>query len=80
MTKVNIFEAKTTLSKLIERLETGQESEVIIARNGRPVARLTPVTRNLRQRIGVAKGHFRVPDDIDGKNDEILRMFTGKRR
>jgi antitoxin (DNA-binding transcriptional repressor) of toxin-antitoxin stability system len=79
MNTVNIFQAKTTLSKLIERLETGQEQEVIIARHGRPVAKLTRLTGNQRRRIGVAKGRFKVPRDIDVKNEEVLRLFTGKR-
>ena len=80
MTIVNIFRAKTTLSSLIEKLESGQEREVIIARHGRPVARLTRLAASLRPRIGIAKGHFKVPDNIDVKNDEILRLFAGKRR
>ncbi len=80
MTTVNIFRAKTTLSSLIEKLESGQEREVIIARNGRPVARLTRIMGNMRPRIGIAKGYFKVPGNIDVKNDEILRLFAGKRR
>ena len=43
MTTVNIFEAKSQLSKLVQAVETGQEEEIIIARNGRPVARLAPL-------------------------------------
>ncbi len=80
MTTVNIFRAKTTLSSLIEKLESGQEQEVIIARHGRPVARMTRLVGNPRPRIGVAKGRFKVPADIDVKNDEVLDLFTGKRR
>ena len=38
---VNMLEAKTHLSRLVEAIETGAASEVVIARNGRPVARLT---------------------------------------
>ncbi len=80
MITVNIFRAKTTLSNLIEKLESGQEREVIIARHGRPVARLTRLAGNARPRIGIAKGRFKVPDNIDVRNDEVLRLFVGKRR
>lgn len=76
MTTVNIFEAKTNLSRLLEAIETGAESEIIIARNGRPVARLAPLEPKKRQvRLGLAKGMFEVPDDIDEANPEIARMF-----
>jgi prevent-host-death family protein len=76
MTTVNIFQAKTQLSKLIEQVETGQEDEIIIARNGRPVARLAPLEPKRKGlRIGIAKGEFEVPDDIDGANPVIARMF-----
>ena len=80
MTTVNIFHAKTSLSSLIEKLESGQEEEVIIARHGRPVARLTRLIGNQRPRIGVAKGRFKVPDNIDLNNRAVLNLFAGKRR
>ncbi len=76
MPTVNIFEAKSTLSRLVEAVETGAEREVVIARNGRPVARLTPLSKaSLGQRIGVAKGRFAMPDDIDEANPVIAEMF-----
>ena len=75
---VNMFDAKTNLSALVEAVETGAEAEVIIARNGRPVARLVPIAvRDNGQRIGVARGAFILPDDIDGSNREIDRLFHG---
>jgi prevent-host-death family protein len=75
---VNMLEAKNNLSKLVEAVESGAEQEVIIARNGRPAARLTQLaTPKKGQRIGVAEGKFEVPDDIDRDNDEIARMFYG---
>ena len=73
MTTVNIFEAKTQLSRLIQRVERGEE--IVIARNGRPVARLAPLELKRGIRLGVAEGEFEVPDDIDGANPEIARMF-----
>ena len=42
MPKVNMLEAKTNLSKLVEAVETGKETEIILARNGKPVARFEP--------------------------------------
>jgi prevent-host-death family protein len=77
MQAVNIFQAKTNLSKLIESIESGREHEVIIARNGKPVARLVPVdAMPVDKRIGVAKGKFCVPDSIDADNDAIHKLFT----
>ena len=74
---VNMLDAKTNLSKLVEAVETGAESEVVIARNGRPVARLIPIRPVEGQRIGVAKGVFVVPDSIDANNTEIEKIFIG---
>ena len=74
---VNMLDAKTNLSKLVEAVETGAEREVIIARNGRPVARLVPIRPAEGQRIGVAKGAFVVPDSIDADNAEIEEIFIG---
>lgn len=76
MLVVNMFEAKTSLSKLVEAIESGKESEVIIARHGTPVARLAPIPRQpVAKRIGVAKGEFLVPDDIDVDNEYIATLF-----
>ena len=63
-TTVNIFEAKTNLSKLIELVEQGQE--VVIARAGKPVARLTrlePAKRRIQ--YGALKGKIWIADDFD---------------
>ncbi|MBU2533384.1 MAG: type II toxin-antitoxin system prevent-host-death family antitoxin [Alphaproteobacteria bacterium] len=79
MPTVNMHEAKSNLSKLVEAVETGAESEVIIARHGRPIARLVPVRRpGEGQRIGVAKGAFVVPDSIDSTHVEIEALFLGR--
>jgi prevent-host-death family protein len=76
MTTVNMLEAKNTLSRLVEAVESGAESEIIIARNGKPAARLTAIAPKVnRVRLGIARGKFEVPDDIDRDNDEIARMF-----
>lgn len=78
MPTVNILDAKTQLSKLVERVESGAESEIVIARNGRPVARLVPLaTRPVARRIGAAVGQFQVPESIDGCNALIDELFGG---
>jgi prevent-host-death family protein len=72
---VNIFEAKTQLSKLIERVERGEE--VIIARAGKPVARLTQLSPKKNPIVfGLMKGQIWVADDFDADlPPEILSEF-----
>lgn len=79
MNYVNMLEAKSSLSRLVEDVETGRETEIIIARGGRPVARLVPLEPAVpvEQRIGVARGAFEVPDDIDAHNDTVAALFHG---
>lgn len=78
MHAVNMLQAKTSLSRLVEAIEQGQEREIVIARNGRPAAKLVPIdTSPSDKRIGVAKGAFVVPDDIDAHNEEVARLFIG---
>ena len=76
-TTVNIHEAKTHLSKLIEQAEHGEE--VVIARAGKPVVKLVKVESEPRtSRLGFMRGQFRVPDDIKTPfKDEIEEMFYG---
>lgn len=77
---INMLDAKTSLSKLVHALESGTESEFVIARNGRPAARLVPLSPSRAdrgRRIGIAKGRFAVPDDIDRSNPEVRELFEG---
>ncbi len=79
MHSVNMLQAKSSLSRLVESIESGQKREIVIARNGRPVAKLVPITAvTTGQRIGVAKGVFVVPDNIDAFNDEVAQLFIGR--
>ncbi|WP_024300209.1 type II toxin-antitoxin system Phd/YefM family antitoxin [Methylomicrobium lacus] len=79
MQTVNMLQAKSSLSRLVEAIEQGQEREIIIARNGRPAAKLVPMdTAPVGKRIGVAKGLFVVPDSIDAHNDEVAQLFMGQ--
>ena len=77
MSTVNLHDAKSNLSKLVDSIERGVEAEVIIARNGRPAARLVPLAKK-RPLLGTAKGKFVVPDDIDALNPEIEKLFYGE--
>ena len=79
MPTVNMLEAKSNLSRLVEAVENGSEAEIIIARNGRPAARLVAIKpARSGNRIGVAKGQFVVPDDIDFDATSIAAMFNGR--
>ena len=78
MLSFNMLQAKSSLSRLVEAIEQGHEREIIIARNGRPAAKLVPIdTVAAGNRIGVAKGKFKVPDSIDAHNDEVSHLFLG---
>lgn len=79
MLTVNMLEAKTNLSRLVEAVESGEETEIVIARNGRPAARLVSIaTQPTGKRIGAAKGKYLIPEDIDRDDETIASMFTGK--
>ena len=74
MTTVNILEAKTHLSRLVEDIASGAQRDIIIARNGKPVARLVPI-ENRTVKLGLRKGKYTIPDDIDVDNAEIAADF-----
>ena len=80
MKQVNIHEAKTELSKLVERAEAGEE--IVIARAGKPAAKLVPMTKSRgRRRLGLLDGKYRVPDNFNAPLPEsIIRDFEGRRR
>jgi prevent-host-death family protein len=76
MTIVNMLEAKSSLSRLVDAVESGREPEIVIARNGRPAARLVAIAPAAAgQRIGVARGAFAVPENIDGDTTAITALF-----
>ena len=81
MHTVNMLEAKTQLSKLVEAVESGAEAEIVIARNGKPAAKLVPVTSvvTARRELGFLEGKYpsTSQEEFDSTNDEIYRMFFG---
>ena len=79
MSVVNMLEAKSSLSRLVEAIESGALQEVIIARNGRPAAKLVALGAGTPgKRIGVAKGKWIIPETIDADNPLIEKLFMGK--
>jgi prevent-host-death family protein len=78
MTTLNIHEAKTQLSRLVERAAQGET--ITIARSGKPIAQLTPLeaTPASRRRLGFLQGRFDVPDDFDTMGgDTLVADFGG---
>jgi prevent-host-death family protein len=78
LTKINIYEAKTQLSKLVEQAAAG--TDVIIARGGKPVARLTRLrTPQQKIRFGLLKGKVKVAKDFDSPlPKKLLEQFEGR--
>jgi len=77
MAVVNMLEAKTRLSQLVEAVESGAEDEIVIARNGKPAARLVSLRSQPRKPrvLGLAKGVFEAPADPYAQDDEVLSLF-----
>jgi prevent-host-death family protein len=76
--QVNIHAAKTHLSRLVERVEAGEE--IVIARDGKPVARLVPLRMRTQPRpLGLLRGQIWMAPDWDSPevNAEIARDFEG---
>ncbi|MFN7551042.1 MAG: type II toxin-antitoxin system Phd/YefM family antitoxin [Pseudomonadota bacterium] len=78
MKTVNIYEAKTRLSQLVDQAASGED--VVVSRNGRPLVRLTRLESPARKvRLGVLKGRLTVPDDFDKPLPAAVRKaFEGR--
>lgn len=76
MKTVNVHEAKTHLSKLLQRVAKGEE--IVIAKAGKPVARLIPESRKRKRVLGTMRGKFVVPDDFDAPLPELEEDFYGE--
>jgi prevent-host-death family protein len=75
---VNIYEAKTKLSQLVDKAASGED--VVVSRNGKPLARITRLEPPKRRiRFGVLKGKIRIARDFDAPlPDEVLAGFEGR--
>ena len=77
MVTVNVHEAKTHLSRLLKQVEAGEE--VIIARNGKPVARLAPLKKRGKRQFGSMKGLIKIDDSFfDPLPEEELARWEGR--
>ena len=77
MVTVNVHEAKTNLSRLLAQVEAGED--VVIARNGKPVARLVGYQPKGRRQFGALKGKINIPDSFfDPLPEEELALWEGR--
>lgn len=78
MATVNIHEAKTHLSRLIDQVAGGET--IIIAKAGKPMVKLVPIDTPIKpKRLGFLAGYGKIPDDFDTMGQgEILKMFDGE--
>ena len=78
MIQVNVLEAKTELSKLIRLLESKREDYITVARNGKPVVKMTLIDDTpVSNRIGIARGKYKAPNDFDACNEDAVKLLTG---
>jgi len=75
MISVNVHEAKTHLSRLLERVAAGEE--IIISKANKPMAKLTPLSKPQMDRVpGLDKGVIQIPDDFDDPlPEDVLTLF-----
>jgi prevent-host-death family protein len=78
MAQVGMHEAKTKLSQLVARAEAGED--IVIARNGKPVARLLPVApkNSLEAVRGALRGQIHLREDFDELPDDIAEAFGAR--
>ena len=74
---LNIHEAKTHLSRIVEEVAAGKE--VIIAKAGKPMARLSPIATSMKKkRLGLLRGKIRIAGDFNAPlSDEVFASFQG---
>lgn len=77
MAQVNIHEAKTHLSRLLDRAAAGED--IVIARAGQPIARLVRLAEPMvERRLGLFRGQIHVADDFDQLPEDLQRAFEGE--
>ena len=73
---VNMHQAKSSLSRLVERALAGEE--IVIARNGEPLVKLVPVPKERKPRVpGRGKGKIWISPDLEFTDEEIKELFEG---
>lgn len=77
METIDLIDAAADLERLVERIASGAAPEIVIARDGKPVARIVPVSVDVGRRIGIANGAFEVPDFPESPDDDLIRAFRG---
>ena len=78
MKKVNIHEAKTQLSKLVDQASKGES--FVIAKAGKPIVKVTPLSTPIGpevRRLGFLEGYISVPDDFDRMGQEEIETLFG---
>ncbi|MGE5385508.1 MAG: type II toxin-antitoxin system Phd/YefM family antitoxin [Betaproteobacteria bacterium] len=75
MNSINILQAMSSFSRLVEAIEQGQEQEVVIAKDGRPVAKLVPMGN---PRSPHRRGAFDLPAEIQVSSEEVANLFLGE--
>ena len=76
MQLINVHQAKTQLSKLLDQVLAGEE--IVIARHGKPVAKLSPMSADLPPRQpGALKGKIWIADDFEDFDKEMQDLFSG---
>lgn len=78
METVNIYDAKTRLSQLVDKAASGED--VVVSRNGKPLVRITRLEEPKRRiKFGLLKGKLTVPEDFDAPlSDDALAGFEGR--
>ena len=76
MTKVNMHEAKSRLSKLVEMVKNGEE--VVIAKNGKDAVRIVPMNDTEKDWWGMDEGKGWIADDFDELPDDLMNAFYGE--
>jgi prevent-host-death family protein len=79
MTVVNMHEAKSKLSKLVEAVESGAETEIVLARNGKPAAKIVAATPTTGKRLGLFDGKYPSVslEEFNATDAEIAGLFYG---
>lgn len=82
MRQVEMLDATSQLAKLVAAVESGEEAEIVIARDGKPAARLVPIEpqpRPATRRLGIAAGRYAIPSDEEWEalDDAIAELFSG---